>query len=1527
MHSKMWLVSSVVLLMFYDVNATTVTVDNLSDANASIGGTLVNDSFGLHGDLRGILNYINQTPGTYTINLAPGSIDLEAPLPIVNMNDANSLTFIGSANPINPTVLDGANAFRGLFIANGTVTIQNMVIQNTMAQGGNGGGYYDNNGSGGGGLGAGGALFIDQANVTLSNTSFGTTSAQGGNGGTNLAGYSGAGGGGMGGDGGIGASTLISNDTNGVGGGGGGGLGGQGGFAAFGKDNLSGGGGGGGGGAGWNATGGSCNNNNSGCGGGGGGGAGVNHIGGNGDFPGAPGFGSTIGQVQDSIGGGGGGGCCANDQQGNGGTGGATDFGDGANGGNNWGGGGGGGNNGETGRNGPPGTGGTGSINGGGGGGGGGNHGGNGGPGGNGGGGGGGGGGSFYVAGGNKGIGGTGGYGGGGGGGGCSEGLIPGTSCGSGGDGGLGGGGGGAGNKSTIIPGLIVYGGNGNFGGGGGDGGINGNGGQGGFGAGGGGGGLSAGNGGEGGGSGSSGKGNGGGGGAGLGGAIFVNSGGSLTFLDSVSTSNSSVIGGNGGGVAAGGTTAGADIFVISSDSGNTITFSPPASTTVTINNSISDDSPISLSSTSKNGFVRGSGVGTSLLVNGNGTVVLKGANTYSGPTTVNNGTLNIANDTALGNPSQPLTIQNGTLQSGASTLSSARLITLVNNGTIDTQINNVSLSGAISGNGSSLIKQGDGVLFLSGNNTYTGGTKISGGTLNVENNQAFSSCPCTLANGSTLQIGSSITSANQMTIAGAATIDTQVYNMTLSGEISGDSLNKQGDGVLTFIGSNSHAGGTTINRGKLNIRNDHSLGTGPCALASGTTLQAGATVASSNELAITGAATIDTQGYQMTLSGPIRGGSLTKQGKGKLSCAGSNTYSGGTIVSNGTLNIADDNALGSGICILAHGTTLEAGAPVIPKNELVIAGTATIDTQIHKMTILGPIGGGSLVKQGVGSLFLSGNNTYSGSTTVREGILSVNGSIVSPVLVQPGAILKGVGTINANVVSNGIIQPGNSIGTLNIGSLNIGNGTVAIEISPTQSSLLNVSGTAYLTGHTLLIIPDPGIYAKNTIFTILNGTINGSFSNLISPLNLNLLYFPTYLQIEILEALSSVGGGNSQKIIQYLNSLSFGVLGDVLTALQQLTPSALFNATKAISPSRNATATYVGNQAAFSLSDTLSSHFDHYRVLRPVKKDSSTIAALEHEEELLAQIDDIASSSQSKSDQKLMSKKTARNRASYNIWMGGFADKASQKAQSQTPSFDYTTGAVLAAFDDAITDDYLVGAGLGYVNSSIHEHDGFGKGRLDVASAVLYGSAFWGNFYLELAFWNAYQRIHNVRNVFFTGFDQKATSNHNAYQGDPHLGLGYDFNVLSDQNTKIILEPFTTLDWAYVFENGFKEHGAGILNMQQSGRFSSILRTEAGLNNYVSHTFESQSTFIFRLKLSYINEAQFHVGLMTANLVGLPGSFTVNSFTGNQNLISPRVEFFWKNRRGGYASLAYDGEFGSNSHSNEAVIKIGHYF
>ena len=336
---------------------------------------------------------------------------------------------------------------------------------------------------------------------------------------------------------------------------------------------------------------------------------------------------------------------------------------------------------------------------------------------------------------------------------------------------------------------------------------------------------------------------------------------------------------------------------------------------------------------------------GASLTVSGPGITTLSGANTYTGPTYINNGsTLQVGSG---GN--------SGTLGLG----------NVTDNGTLSFNRNDGGLTIGIAINGSGGLLQNGGVVTLTGSNSYTGATIISSGELQIG------------IGGSGASIGST---------SGVTNYSCLVFNhgdaVTFNPIISGfGSLMQTGSGTLILTNSNSYSGSTTINGGTLQIGNGGS----------------GASIGSTLYVA-DNASLIFNHGDTVTFNPVISGiGSLTQTGSGALILTNTNVYTGGTELSAGTLSFVNNGLGTSGSIAVTGNATLQwyGSNTQDISSRLVIANsqTATIDTQGNTVTFAGSFGAGSsgaLAKAGSGTLVLLGSDTYTGPTIINGGTLQI---------------------------------------------------------------------------------------------------------------------------------------------------------------------------------------------------------------------------------------------------------------------------------------------------------------------------------------------------------------------------------------------------------------------------------------------------------------------------------------------------------------------------------------------------------
>jgi autotransporter-associated beta strand protein len=370
--------------------------------------------------------------------------------------------------------------------------------------------------------------------------------------------------------------------------------------------------------------------------------------------------------------------------------------------------------------------------------------------------------------------------------------------------------------------------------------------------------------------------------------------------------------------------------------------------------------------------------------------------------------------------------INGGTVEFGGSsapTLTNTAY-TITNNGTLSfNSTANVTISQNMTGTGN-LTKSNTSTLTLSGAGTnFSGLTTVNAGTLAISNN---------------MTIGA-ITGAGNMTLGSGFTLTTNsTTNSTFSGVISSSgALMKNGTSTLTLSGNNTYSGGTTINAGTLEIASTGLLGGGNY---SGNIVNNGSLLIASNSNQI--------------LSGAISGiGALTKNGTSTLTLSGSNSYSGGTTLNTGTLNINNATALGTATFTIAGGTidntsgaaiTLSSNNTQSWNSDFTFTGTndlnlgtgavamnnsRVINVAAGNLTVGGVISGSNrgITKNGNGTLILSGANTYTGTTTVNSGTLEAAnaGALSSTVQVNGGTLL-----VTADDAINGMTVTLNSTST-----------------------------------------------------------------------------------------------------------------------------------------------------------------------------------------------------------------------------------------------------------------------------------------------------------------------------------------------------------------------------------------------------------------------------------------------------------------------------------------------------------------
>ncbi|MBK0281369.1 fibronectin-binding autotransporter adhesin ShdA [Salmonella enterica] len=543
----------------------------------------------------------------------------------------------------------------------------------------------------------------------------------------------------------------------------------------------------------------------------------------------------------------------------------------------------------------------------------------------------------------------------------------------------------------------------------------------------------------------------------------------------------------------------------------------------------IAESATLALSQGTLDNNVTGGG---QIVKSGNDELIVTGANNYSGGTTISGGTLTADHADSLGSGD------------------------IDNSGVL--QVGEGELENTLSGSGS-LVKTGTGELTLSGDNTYSGGTTITGGTLTADHADSLGTGA--VANSGVLQVG-----------------EGELENM-LSGS---GSLVKTGTGELTLSGDNSYSGATTITDGTLIAANVNALGSGNIDNSGTLMLDAEGEFNLANVATQSGATTELARGTTLNVD------SLTQQADSTLNidlskANGESAITADSVTLGGTLNVTGIGSVTDSWTPEAYTYTLIGSDSAITTDfdNLTVAGMnredvdfLTIDGKVDEadnthydltaslswyanrdnattdahgtFTLSDPDGsfnvaatltdvddtldpgsrwdGKSLTKEGAGTLILSGDNDYSGGTTINEGTLvAASTTALGTGLVDNNAtlVLDADGEVSA---VGGITTHSGATTQLALGtSLDLGDSALIQEDGSTLNVELNsdsvqplITGSSATLGGDL-VVSDASLQARASdaefqSFKLMDmdSDISGDFTSL----TMNLTDQPDYLTV-----------------------------------------------------------------------------------------------------------------------------------------------------------------------------------------------------------------------------------------------------------------------------------------------------------------------------------------------------------------------------------------------------------------------------
>ncbi len=927
------------------------------------------------------------------------------------------------------------------------------------------------------------------------------------------------------------------------------------------------------------------------------------------------------------------------------------------------------------------------------------------------------------------------------------------------------------------------------------------------------------------------------------------------------------------------------------------------------------------------------------------------GNNTYSGLTTVTDGTLHLNKTSGINAIAGDVLINGGiVLPAVSNQIADTSTMTIDSGsytmGALSETFNELIFNGGSIGVGTLTLPSNTTALTMR-DTSIPGGTIILSGTGSV-NFDSTNNGTATLAN--SLNLTGSTHSFN--IAEGSAPID-----MSISGVISGTGgVTKLDTGALEFAGTSANlfSGLTTVTAGELLLNKTPSIN----AIADDILINGGMlTLSAANQISNSSVMTLDTGTFEMgdnneeidslvfssgtisqstailtlqsattalTMRNTTITGALSLIGGGDIDFdptnSGTATISGSVSLAAPTMfnipsgaadidmdvsgpisGVASVEKAGTGT-LLFTGTNSYSGGTTITTGKLQgntdgLQGSIINESQlvfdqdfdgIYAGAMTGTVG--TLVKQGTGLVNLTSTNVIGGATSITDGTLAVNGPLsgAGGITVTTSGKLQGDGPITKDIVLFGKLAPGNSIGTITL----IGDQTFA-------------------TGSTLENELNPSISDLVDITGSLTIQPGATLSILLEPAN----YLAPFI-VTMVQTTTGVSGTFSTVLaslplfegVVIYTPTTISLQGGFLPIADLITTGnagAVAQCIKDLPKPAGSDLAFIVNQIR-----NLATEDEIQNAMIQLQPSALTSLSIAAQDDVIYLRNTIFNHL----DQQTQSDCSKNNY--WTLWGTVFGAQTYQHSQNEEPGFRASSPGAFLGIDAPNTSPIYFGGGLGYTHTNLKWKKNRGKSHIDTVYGLLYGRWQRGIFALQSALmggYNFYQIKRKIKFTSITTIDRTAKSSPQGVEGTVSLK-----GEMLLKNDHIQIAPYVSLDYLYLYRNSFRESGANSLDLNLKGYHADLLVSEGGIE--VSHYF-SKNRYIITpyLQLGVVRESRFMGKKEKATIGGCP--FTVGGLNPSRTLFNSGLGINFKTCDSMQLNAFYKGRYGKSFSDNSFYL------